>query len=163
MQGNKAKIENVLLFNIINTEINNLASEASNKKLNILNNVPTDLSVSTDFNMLSVIFRNFLSNAIKFSNVDGSIFFDVQVLNHQAIIKITDQGVGITDKLLEQFNAEKIEFASESSFGTNKEKGTGLGFYLIKNFVKIIDGDVKVSKASERNGTTFTLILPVFV
>ena len=86
--------------------------------------------------MLSVIFRNLLSNAIKFSNQDGSIFFDAQVLNHQAIIKITDQGVGISEKLIEQFNAEKIEFANESNFGTNNEKGTGLGLFLIKNFAK---------------------------
>ena len=161
MQGNKAKIEEVLLLDVIQTEINNLTLEASNKSLNVLCNVPSDLKVSTDFNMLSVIFRNLLSNAIKFSNQDGSIFFDAEVLNHQAIIKITDQGVGISEKLIEQFNAEKIEFASESNFGTNNEKGTGLGLFLIKNFGKIINAKVKVNKAKEETGTIFTLTLPL--
>ena len=161
MQGNKAKIEEVLLLDVIQTEINNLTPEASNKSLNVLCNVPSDLKVSTDFNMLSVIFRNLLSNAIKFSNQDGSIFFDAQVLNHQAIIKITDQGVGISEKLIEQFNAEKIEFANESNFGTNNEKGTGLGLFLIKNFAKIINAKVKVNKAKEETGTVFKLILPL--
>ena len=51
--------------------------------------------------------------------------------------------------------------ANESNFGTNNEKGTGLGLFLIKNFAKIINAKVKVNKAKEETGTVFKLILPL--
>jgi signal transduction histidine kinase len=161
MQGYKAQIENLAVDKLIDTEINNLASEATAKNIKVVNNVSADLMIPSDANMLGVIFRNFLSNAIKFSNCNGLIEFNVKLLENQLLVKISDHGVGMSQDLIRQFNAQKIEFASESNFGTNSEKGTGLGLFLIKNFVKLLNADVNVNSPKDNQGTTFNLLLPL--
>ena len=88
------------------------------------------------------------------------IQFNAKLLENQLLVKISDDGVGMSPDLINQFNAQKIEFAMESKFGTNSEKGTGLGLFLIKNFVKLIEADVSVDTQNNR-GTTFNLLLPL--
>lgn len=161
MQGYKAKMENVSMSNIINIEIDNMVFEAQNKNITIVNNISDELMVFTDANMCSVIIRNLLSNAIKFSNFNGLIEFNAEIIEHQLAINIIDNGVGMEDSLIAQFNSTQIKIVNESSYGTNNEPGTGLGLFLIKNFVKLIKGKVSVKRAHENNGTVFNLLLPL--
>ena len=106
-----------------------------------------------DKNHFRIIIRNLLQNALKFTNFGGNIVFDLKKDGNSAIIIITDDGLGIAeDKLKILFELGK----NDSTLGTSKEQGTGLGLVLVKELVELNGGKLSVeSKLSE--GTTFSI------
>ena len=92
--------------------------------------------------MTEAILRNLLTNAIKFSYINGEIILRTKIVYNYLEISITDHGIGI-----EEENIEKL-FRIDSKFtklGTNSEKGTGLGLVLCKEFVQKQGGDIWVT------------------
>ncbi|WP_421869845.1 ATP-binding protein [Marinoscillum sp.] len=113
-----------------------------------------------DKNTVSTIFRNLVNNAIKFTDLAGSVKISAQPDTKKKlwIIKVTDDGVGMpADKLGKLFKLnEKI-----STAGTVGEPGLGLGLQLVYEFTLLNNGSVEVeSKPNE--GTTFTIKLPMY-
>lgn len=161
MHGYNPKIKCHSLYEILSYEIDNLRDEYSKKCLVINNQVPENIYINSDANMLGVIFRNLISNAIKFSYPDGRITFSSDRNSHSVILHIKDEGVPINQEIINQFNSYKIELSSQSTMGTNNESGTGLGLFLIKNFVQILNAEVKISKDESKKGTKFSLKLPL--
>ncbi len=111
--------------------------------------------------LINQVLNNIISNAIKFSKSGGNIFFNLEILNNQVYLKITDEGVGIPQKLVPDiFN----KFVKTSRRGTNNEKGTGFGLPIAKTYMNLYGGDIQVySKCEkefpdEKSGTTFTLV-----
>jgi signal transduction histidine kinase len=123
------------------------------KNLVIDNQLTDDCSVLADPNMTMSVLRNVLSNAIKFSHKKGII----SVRNHctisQTTLTITDQGVGMSP---EQVNELFHLKARKSTLGTNREKGTGLGMVLVKDFMELNKGAVAI-KSHPNEGTKVTL------
>jgi signal transduction histidine kinase len=116
--------------------------------------------VFADYNMLSTVLRNLLSNAIKYSYPGGKITIGTQSLksNQQVSISITDKGKGMTPKKQQQlFNLEQ----TISEPGTNKERGTGLGLILCKEFVEKNHGKLHF-QSTPHKGTCFFFELPLF-
>lgn len=162
MQGYLPRIKDESIHKIIDVQVDNFSTEAFNKNIAILNDVPDDLIIETDANMLSVIIRNLLSNAIKFSHPNGKIKFWSDVSEHHVFLKLKDDGVGVSQKILDQFNSTKVELSAESTIGTNRESGTGLGLYLIKSFSELINAEIRIDNSNEEGeGTTFILKLPL--
>lgn len=113
-----------------------------------------------DKDMLNVILRNLLTNSVKFTNKNGSIKVLAAKQNKDKIeITVQDTGVGIPkEKVKDLFKINK----SVSTPGTRNEKGTGLGLILVKEFIELNKGTIKVE--SEVNvGTSFTFTLPIIV
>ena len=76
------------------------------------------------------------------------------------LITVMDTGVGISQEFAEKFNNNLIGQPLESTVGTNKEKGTGLGLMLCKEFASLMHG--KLTLESEKGkGSCFTISLPV--
>ncbi|MEP3389686.1 MAG: HAMP domain-containing sensor histidine kinase, partial [Reichenbachiella sp.] len=110
--------------------------------------------IHADKNSLSTVIRNLINNAIKFSNENSEIEVNYSCDHEHTKIIISDQGVGIPkDKL------EEIFELTHSTYGTNNEKGTGLGLVLLSEFVALNDGTIEVASESGK-GTTFTLLFP---
>lgn len=112
--------------------------------------------IETDYNMFSFVIRNFLANALKFSNSNSKVLVSSESKNDRIIISVQDFGIGMDEKeesmLFTPFFATKI--------GTSGEKGTGLGLVITKEFATSIGGKVEVtSKLGE--GSIFSLILPL--
>jgi len=106
--------------------------------------------------MTETILRNLISNAIKFTYPNGTVIISSEPDNDLVIIKVTDTGVGIkTEKLSELFQVDKVE----STWGTAKETGTGLGLILCKELVERQYGKIWV-ESKEDEGTTFYFSLP---
>ncbi|HEY8934345.1 MAG TPA: HAMP domain-containing sensor histidine kinase, partial [Cyclobacteriaceae bacterium] len=105
---------------------------ARNKTIIITTNIPSDITVYCDSNMLKSVITNLTTNAIKFTPVGGAISIVGKKENDRVIICVEDTGVGIP-----QENMEKIMSASThfSTRGTNNEKGTGLGLVMCNEFV----------------------------
>jgi signal transduction histidine kinase len=138
-----------------NVELLDAYIRAKHVCLNI--GVDEKLQIAADRRMLNTILRNLLSNAIKYSYSDSAVTVRAEESNKGTIIYVSDEGLGIEKEKLDTiFLAESVQ----STPGTNKEKGTGLGLLLVKEFVQRHDGTISVSSEIGK-GTTFEVVLPV--
>lgn len=151
-------------FEFTECNVNTLVQESAQllKSLMESKNVELELALNATQNAfadqvsISTVFRNTLSNAIKFTNKGGEI--QISTANHNNAVRITivDDGVGMSAEVLDKI-LNKNEH--HTTYGTNYEKGTGLGLPLIKQFVKQNKGELSIS--SQPNvGTTVTIELP---
>ena len=112
--------------------------------------------ILADRNMMETILRNLLTNAVKFSYQDSSIMLDFDVEGFDSIIKVTDNGIGMSqDAMHRLFQIDKVE----SRPGTRQEHGTGLGLILCSEFVKKHHGTIEV-ETEEGLGTSIIIKLP---
>lgn len=126
------------------------------KRLSFHNNVIDSDSVCADLNMLKTVLRNLLSNAIKYTPEGGTISIGTAELNENTHIIVTDTGVGIPAENLSKIFDEKQHL---STYGTNKESGSGLGLILCQNFIKSNNGRLMV-ESEQGKGSSFIVELP---
>ncbi|MGX1928632.1 hybrid sensor histidine kinase/response regulator [Flagellimonas sp. 2504JD4-2] len=131
---------------------------SDHKNIAMQNNVPEELFAYADNNMIKTVLRNILSNAIKFTPVEGVIKINSKQSKDHVVIEVEDNGNGIPKEDIKKILNPNEHF---SKLGTEKEPGTGLGLILCQNFVNKNGGDLKIrSKVGE--GSTFYFDLPVF-
>jgi signal transduction histidine kinase len=130
---------------------------AKNKKISIKSNIPDKTYAFADKNMVSTVMLNLVSNAVKFTQQNGEINIKSLLKNNHVEVMVSDSGVGISqDNLGKLFKLdEKIQ-----TEGTEKEKGTGLGLILCKEFVEKNKGKIWV-ESEEGKGSKFYFSLPV--
>ncbi len=130
---------------------------AVQKKINILKELPAELQIWGDVNMISTVLRNLISNAIKFTYPGGNITLSVTKTNSEALVKVIDNGVGIPEVALDKLFKISSKF---STSGTQNEEGTGLGLILCKDFIDKHNGKIGVESVLGK-GSTFWFSLPV--
>lgn len=127
-----------------------------NKSIVIDNDIPRHKIIYADIKLVNTIIRNLVSNAIKFSNKGSKIEVSEIENEDNTEIIIKDFGVGIPqEKAAEIFNVGK----TSSTPGTEKEKGTGLGLLLCKEFVELHGGSIWVV-SSPGAGSEFHFTIP---
>lgn len=161
MQGFTPVKEKVNLYDLVFGVVKGMEPELVKKKLSLEVNIPESLSFITDRNMMELIVRNLLSNAIKFSRKGGSLEISGIQTKSSFQFSMKDSGIGIPAPKARLINTSKV-ITMGSSFGTEREKGTGLGLMLCKQFAILMDGSLSV-ESEEGKGTVFTLSLPVVV
>ena len=133
-----------------------LGKAALNKKIKVEILADDNLEVVADLNSFKTVIRNLLSNAIKFTDVDGVITIFADEWKDTIEIGIHDTGVGMSPEVQKKI----FDISSKhSTLGTNKEKGTGLGLILCKEFIEKNQGSIRVESV-EGVGTTFRINLP---
>jgi len=134
-----------------------LTAEKKHIKLSI-NNV-NGMAVFADENMIYVLLRNLVSNALKFTP-DGKAVSIEAVKNNQWVeIKIRDEGIGMSEQEISKiFMLDNPQLKR----GTASEKGTGLGLLLCKKFIEVNGGKLKI-QSREGEGSEFTVSLPLHV
>ncbi len=123
----------------------------------IIQNKASNHTVWADIEMVRFIFRNLISNAIKFSHDGTLVVIESTQVDQFTHFSIVNSGVGISANQLEQLF--KLETAVTA--GTRNERGTGLGLTLCKDFVVANAGTIWV-ESKEGVGTTFSFSLPQF-
>lgn len=150
---------NPVSFNILN-KINQvvvlLSNNACNKKIRIINEVSSTPIVFADESMIFSVVQNLLSNAIKFTRPEGIIKISSADKGSEIEISVADNGVGIKEEDLNKLF--RID-AHHTTYGTNEEKGSGLGLILCKEMVERNGGKIRVV-SKEGEGTTFSFTLP---
>jgi signal transduction histidine kinase/ligand-binding sensor domain-containing protein len=153
-------------FNPVMTDLNQqinvavtLLMETSNAKnikieTNFLNK---KITFHADLQMLDTIFRNILSNAIKFSYSGATIHITTSIEDHYAVAEVRDEGIGMSDEVREKLF--RID-THHTSTGTNNEKGTGLGLILAKEFILKHGGVIEVESV-ENKGSAFYIKIPL--
>jgi PAS domain S-box-containing protein len=122
----------------------------------LVNSVKQGSVVYGDINMVSTIFRNLVSNAIKFSQPKGRITVRSKNQKNMVDILVADNGVGIPEEIKTKlFRIDENVTRS----GTANEEGTGLGLILCQEFAQRNHGSIRV-ESKVGKGTTFTVSLP---
>lgn len=148
--------EDVVLANMVARSINLQKQFAQNKNITLLSEVPSDLQISVDKNMLNTVLRNLISNAIKFTSRGGEVKVSASLEEKFVKITVEDSGKGMTkENLSELFRVDK----KVSTKGTENEPGTGLGSIICKEFVEMNHGEISV-ESKLGVGTKITLHLP---
>lgn len=111
------------------------------------------LNLETD--RLLLIFRNLVQNAIKFTLSGGHVMVDIYSQEEQLTLQITDNGVGISPKRLETIFEQDIK----STYGTEQEKGTGMGLHMCFQSAHMLSGKLEV-ESKEGEGSIFKLVIP---
>jgi signal transduction histidine kinase len=133
-----------------------LITSANNKNIKLVDNIPADIHLMMDSNMINTALRNLISNSIKFTPEGGEIQINFTKKDKFVEVSVKDNGVGIS-----QDNIDKLFKIGEnhSTLGTSQEKGTGLGLILCMEFVEMHGG--KIWAQSEVGvGTEFIFTLP---
>ncbi|HEY8934669.1 MAG TPA: ATP-binding protein [Cyclobacteriaceae bacterium] len=138
--------ENFLVFKSI----------AQRKNVELINDVSTTMLVCADKDMIKLVLRNLVNNAIKFTDKGGKVVIDSEVENGYATIIVKDTGTGISDTdIFKILNREKI-----STYGTSGEKGVGLGLVLCKEFIEMNNGTIKIESELGK-GSKFSFRIPL--
>lgn len=135
-----------------------LKTLALKKNIQLINQVDENLKVYADMNMITSLIQNLVSNALKFTDIDGSgkVYIQAQNKGEMVEISVKDSGLGMTDEQIQNLFQPRITMSFK---GTAGEKGAGLGLSLCKRFVELNHGEIDVvSKDGE--GTTFKVTLP---
>jgi len=115
----------------------------------------TDKLIYADSDMLELVIRNLVNNAIKFTPSGGQIGVEVKNIGDNTEISVMDNGIGINkDKQQELFKS-----ISKSSYGTDNEKGMGLGLMLCKEYIEMQFGKISF-ESQEGQGSIFRVHIP---
>lgn len=134
-----------------------LNQQADAKGITITRSLPTGTFVTADREMLSTILRNLISNALKYTRSGGVI--DISAVSNPdgVVFSVRDNGIGMSSEKLESLF---VPDQSESTPGTEQEKGTGLGLILTHDFVKAHGGNIWVESKVDQ-GTVFNFTIPL--
>jgi len=148
-----------LPFKVIWSDINNaIALSAKTKGISINNNIPLDLVLYADSNMIKTVFRNLISNAIKFTHKGGAITITSVETKEGISISVADTGVGMTKDITSKLFDMTYNFTTK---GTLDEKGSGFGLVLCKEFLEKHNGRIWV-ESEENKGSIFSFYLPLY-
>jgi len=142
---------------VLNEIISGLIEHASSKGLTIQRSVSEKTVLKADLNMLKLILRNLISNAIKFTGENGEIRIFTEIQQEFVIITVSDNGIGI-----EKEDQDKLWNISEQFVnpGTAGEMGTGLGLLLCKEFVNKHGCSIWV-ESEPGKGSSFKFTMPL--
>ncbi len=151
-------IESINLKTLIKNPIGIVEEKAREKNIEIKTQID-DINVDINAASIKTVIRNLLSNSIKFSHKNSQIEIYSRIIqdNNTIEISIKDNGVGIPKENIDKLF--KIE-TSFSTYGTEKEKGTGLGLILCKELVEKNGGTIWI-ESEEDSGSTFFFTLPL--
>jgi signal transduction histidine kinase len=144
----------LVYLNALILDVLTLNSEKiNNRKLQVKFNAEKDYYIQSDNFLVVTIFRNIISNAIKYSNESGRITILISNENEKITCRITDTGIGIEKQDLEAiFNP----FFRSNSTDHPEIKGTGLGLSIVKRITELLDITFKIESEIEK-GTTVIL------
>lgn len=151
--------QNNRIYPIIRDCIQLHLASVQSKGITVDVQVREETSAFFDVHTIHAVIRNILSNAIKFTHEKGKITIMAEQRSDSVSISIKDTGVGIPAEVLKKIMDNDMH---HTSLGTKKEQGSGLGLYLIKDFLKQNKGQLKI-ESTEGVGTTITILIPIAV
>jgi len=149
-------LEKLNLRDRINENIHDQQLSSSKKEINIFSEVPEEMFICADKNMLDAVLRNLLSNAIKFTHNFGSVTVKAELNSNEVIISVKDTGIGIPKASINKLFRIDTKYTRP---GTDREQGTGLGLKISKEFIEMHGGKIWV-KSVVNKGSEFIFSIP---
>jgi two-component system sensor histidine kinase/response regulator len=158
LQRNKTAFspKRIDLFEIADKVFKIMLPVVKNKNIELVSGIKKDTIVTADEDMITVILKNLISNAIKFSHKGSTVKVVAENTGYACNISVIDNGVGLTREAIEKI----FRFDSKySDLGTEGETGLGIGLMIICEMLECHNS--KLSVESEINkGSKFTFTLP---
>ncbi|MCS7019304.1 MAG: tetratricopeptide repeat-containing sensor histidine kinase [Cytophagales bacterium] len=129
--------------------------QADSKNITIINQIPSDVVLFADKNMLEFILRNVISNAIKFTFPNKKIVLTAEKMDYHVTIQVKDNGIGLTEE-----EVQKIFTLPVSKVGTMGERGAGIALSICAEFMEKHSGRIWATPNPE-GGTIFHMQFPV--
>ena len=156
MQWVRGELENSVitptdfnLHDLVEEDVKSLETVIGMKSLKVANLVAPDLTAHDDANVVSLVMRNLLSNAAKFSYPNGEVRVKATQEGDRVWVSVEDEGMGISEKKLEKI----FNFMTSSSSGTGGETGTGIGLFVSKQLLDKTGGEIRI-ESGKGVGTT---------
>jgi signal transduction histidine kinase len=146
-------ITTIQLENCIDDAIAVVKAQAAQKNISIQKNIGA-VTATAEHNIVEIALRNIITNAVKYSNANSNITISTMLQNDNTVIIIKDEGIGMTP---EQITALQNN-AAESTTGTQGEKGSGLGLFLVMELLKKINGSLHI-ESEPGKGSSFIIEL----
>ncbi|MBK7626676.1 MAG: tetratricopeptide repeat-containing sensor histidine kinase [Bacteroidales bacterium] len=146
----------LVLWNLTEDVLKIYSTQAEAKGISLKNEIPGDIKVYADQEILATVIRNLISNGIKYTRKGGSVNCSASGDNGKVVLKISDTGVGMSSQMLEKLFSIENTFTTE---GTGNEVGTGLGLVICKEFIETLGGTISI-ESMPGTGTTVFVTLP---
>ncbi len=156
MQTESTDPQLVDISQIINNVVKLLRLQAKTKEVEICTEGLNSIYVYVDKDMIHMVLRNLVSNAIKFTGKNGKVFMELTGLNNFVEVCVRDTGIGMTEDVL----AKIVQSNFYTTNGTANESGTGLGLMLCSEFLRK-NGSNLVINSKHGVGSTFSFKLPL--
>jgi signal transduction histidine kinase len=150
------KPEEINLNQLAINTIGIVESLSDSKNITIANKIQEGLVAWADPSMINSVLKNIIVNGIKFTPRGGEINISGKKLDQTIVLCIKDNGIGMTNEQLENLFIQKYD---HSTYGTENEKGSGLGLQICKEFTEMNGGKIWVESELGK-GTTFYFSLP---
>ncbi|MDD3876418.1 MAG: tetratricopeptide repeat-containing sensor histidine kinase [Bacteroidales bacterium] len=148
--------EKHILSKIVEKSISVVHEPALRKNITIHNKIPDSIVVKADKNMLMIILRNLISNAVKFTPAHKNVIVSATESDTKVTISVKDDGVGIRPENISKLFDPHICFRTNGTLG---ESGSGLGLILCKEFVDKHKGKIWV-ESTLGEGSNFLISIP---
>lgn len=156
MDGKGVRLSSENVYEAVERVLSIQRIMADKKAIDIVSRVDPGIYITADHNMLELVIRNLINNAIKFTPSGGQVDIDLQIYNSTCNLMVSDNGIGIDPGQQDEIFSLK----SQSTFGTNNEKGIGLGLVLCKELLALQQGELWFESAPGK-GTTFYASFPL--
>ncbi|QHS58632.1 sensor histidine kinase [Chitinophaga agri] len=156
MDGKGVRLSNENVHDAVERVLTIQRLLADKKSVSIVSRVDPDVYITADHNMLELIIRNLINNSIKFTPSGGHIEISLHIQENNCHLMIADNGIGI-DPI---HHDEIFSLKTQSTFGTNNEKGIGLGLVLCKELLTLQNGELWF-ESTPGEGTTFFASFPL--
>ena len=154
MQGMQTQRQNFYLLPILKEAIQFFDLLVAQKDLQIHTRVPETAVLYADRDQVSVILRNLISNAVKFSFTGGIITISAEETDNLIVLSVADQGAGMDEQRVRTLFLNR----QDPDFGTAGERGTGLGLLVCKEFAQLNNGAI-YAESHLGKGTVFSVSL----
>jgi two-component system sensor histidine kinase/response regulator len=145
---------------LVKNVLNLFALQADSKQISLKYEGEDIVEGYYDPELISVVIRNLVSNSLKFTPHGGSVIIRAHqtIVNNtkRLLVSVTDTGTGMTAEVMDNLINKNIHY---TTYGTDNEKGSGLGFQLCKEFVALNGGSVWIESALNE-GSVFYVSLP---
>ncbi|MFY0686490.1 MAG: cyclic nucleotide-binding domain-containing protein [Cyclobacteriaceae bacterium] len=147
--------EEIELDAIINELFDNFRATALAKRIKLASQPSTSSTLYVDRNSATTILRNLIHNSLKFTPTGGTIDISSTQEGTDIKIKLSDTGQGMDTETTRTL----FEHEPKSTYGTQGEKGTGIGLQIVREFIRMNKGRIEVS-SEVGQGSTFNVWLP---
>jgi signal transduction histidine kinase len=151
IKNTNANITPVDIEEVVLDAMDNVQAQAQQKNISIHKNIEVS-SAFGDKNILNIALRNLLTNAIKYSGENKTIFISSTQKDNQVLLSVRDEGIGMTTKQI----ADLQNNETETTKGTQGEKGSGLGLFLVKELLTKANNKLLI-ESEEGKGSVFTI------
>lgn len=156
LERKEEKIQDVNLREVASGAIVTVQPYAIQMDVSISLNGQSDVVIMADPADMEIVFNNLVSNAVKYNKTGGKADISIADSDSDAVIKISDTGIGITRNDTENLFTEFVRIKNEK---TRNISGSGLGLSIVKKVVELYHGTIDVESTPDV-GTTFTIRLP---